>query len=369
MTSFTIDTRELSDALSAVTPVVPRKPPRDVLKCVKFKASAGTEDSLELSVTDLETYVVVKVTNGVMIQNTGEFVVPAQIMNEYVKSLESDTVDITLTDKGLIQISEQGAQFEVGIQDIDEFPDFPKPPQADSGIQVDVADLFQALDRVAFAVAGAGHPRWGALSAVCVELSEDAITLIGTDQHRASLASIPVTTELKDQYLVNAKPLAVLNKVFDQPVTLSFTNNAVVFSTDTRSMHIRLMQGNFPPVRQFVPNHTNVLKIDPRSFLKQVKKASLAADEHSSLKIVIKGDKIGLHAKTRIQRKLAKVEHGLDDYDGPDFEFAVNCKYLIDLLKAANSNEELEMQFNKNSQPILFKQNRFNHVMVPVEVR
>lgn len=369
MTSFTVDTRELGEALASVTPVIPRRPSRDVLKCVKFKAIMGQNDRLELSATDLETYVVINISSGVMVQNAGEFVVPAQVIIDYVKSLEAPTVDMTLANSGVIQISEDGAQFEVGIQDIDEFPDFPKRPTTNDDLELDVGDLFQALDRVAFAVASEGHPRWGALSAVCMELSENAITLIGTDQHRASLASISVTPGRKEQYLVNAKSLAILPKVFTEPVKLCFTNNAIIFYSDANSLYIRLMQGNFPPVRQFVPTHQNELKIDPRSFLRQVRKAALAADEHSSIKIVIKDDKIGLYAKTRIQRKLAKVEQTLEDYNGPDFEFAVNCKYLIELLKAANNNEELLMKFNKNHQPILFKQDRFDHVMVPVEVR
>ena len=369
MTSFTVDTRELGEALSAVVAIVPKRPSRDVLKCVKFRAHMGQTDYLELSTTDLETYVVTRLSSGVMVQNAGEFVVPAQVMVDYVKSLEGATVDMTLADSGVIQINEDGAEFQVGVQDIDEFPDFPQLPNGSDSLTLDVADLFQALDRVAFAVSAEGHPRWGALSAVCIELSENKVTLIGTDQHRASLACLDVATGKDEQFLVNSKSLAVLPKVFSEPVKLTFTNNAAIFHTDDSSLHIRLMQGNYPPVRQFVPNHSNKLTIEPAGFLKQVRKAALAADEHSSLKIVIKDEKIGLHTKTRIQRKLAKVEHALQDYDGPDFEFAVNCKYLMELLKAANSNEELEMRFNKNHQPILFKQNQFEHVMVPVEVR
>jgi len=369
MTSFTVDTKELGEALNAVTAVVPKRPSRDVLKCVKFKAHMGTEDYLELSSTDLETYAVIKLKTNVMVQNAGELVVPAQVMVDYIKSLEGSTVDMTLSDKGVIQINEDGAEFQVGIQDIDEFPDFPKFTKDTADLTLDINDLIQALDRVAFAVAGEGHPRWGALSAVCLELTKDKLTLIGTDQHRASLASLTTATDKTEQHLVNAKSLAVLPKVFSEPVKLGFTNNAIIFYTDDSSLHIRLMQGNYPPVRQFVPSHNNKLSLEPSSFLKQVRKAALAADEHSSLKIVIKNDIIGLYAKTRIQRKLAKVEQAIQDYDGPDFEFAVNCKYLMELLKAANSNEELEMSFNKNHQPILFKQAGFEHVMVPVEVR
>lgn len=371
MTSFTVDTKIFQNALASVYPIVPNKPSRDVLKGVKIIAKTGNPDTLELLVTDLETYAKAAIKTDVIVQTPGEFVAPAQVLFEYVKSLSEQNIELRITPEESIKVNESGTEFEVGIKDVDEFPEFPKIPDNLNWIDLPSADVALALSRVVFAVADKGHPRWGALSAICLDFSEDKITLIGTDQHRASLADIIVDTKISDkQFLVSAKALALLPKVLTGNLKVSVDNkNAVILTDGNNYLFVRLMHGNYPAVRKFVPKkHPNKLLIETNLLLHQVRKAALATDQHGLLRISLKKDKLLLAAKTREQRRVAKIEQDIV-YSGPEAEFAFNCKYLLDLLKAADNNEELEIQFNKSNHPVLFKQTDFKHVMVPMEIR
>lgn len=374
MASFIIDTTALTEALAALNSIIPNKPSRDILKCVRIVAKTGANgepDRIILYATDLETFAVVSLDQSVMVHKAGEFVVPGTPFLEYARTFDTTTVTITVTEDNTMKVNQDGAEFEVGTQDIDEFPDFPDLPDANqTWVPVGLTPFASALKKVIFAVADKGHPRWGALSAVAIECSANKVALIGTDQHRASVAEMESTTGLNDkQYLVSGKALALIPKVFSTDFYLHVEDkNALVFKAGSSYLFFRLMHGNYPPVRKFVPQHKSKLTFNPGALLKQAKKISLAVDEHESMKIILKESKLTLMSKTRQQRKVAKVEQDIV-YDGPDLQFALNCKYLLDLLKAADPEQEIEFYFNQNNQPIVFKQPSFNHVMVPLEVR
>jgi len=371
MTSFTVDTKIFEKALASVYPIVPNKPSRDVLKGVKIIAKSGATDTLELLVTDLETYAKASVKTDVIVQKAGEVVVPAQILFDYVKSLSAQNIELRATDEETVKVNESGTEFEVGIKDLDEFPEFPEIPKGINWIELSSANVSHALSRVGFAVADRGHPRWGALSAICMDFDKDKITMIGTDQHRASLVEVEADTKLSDkQFLVSAKALALLPKVLDGDIKVSVgSKNAVILTDGDNYLFVRLMHGQYPPVRKIVPKkHPNMLAIETKLLLHQVRKASLATDQHGTLRMSLSKDKLLLQTKTREQNRVAKIEQDVV-YSGPDAKFAFNCKYLLELLKAADNNEELEIHFNKSNNPVLFKQTNFDHVMVPLEVR
>jgi DNA polymerase-3 subunit beta len=310
-----------------------------------------------------------------MVQTPGEFTVPAQTLLDYIKVFDGDsTLTLLVTPEEVLRISDENdTEFQVGVEDMDEYPDFPEAPDNPNWVTILLPALTRALSQVIFAVADKGSPRWGTLNAVCLETGDRKITLIGTDQHRASVVDFDVEETLEEaSYLVPSKTLSLVPKIFKgDELQISFEDpHSLTFNDGITQILIRLMHGNYPPVKNFMPTsttHPNSLELDASSFLKEVKKSSLATDKHSTLKVELSSDKVTLKTRTREQRKSAKVEHRLD-YTGDDFEFAINCKYLLDMLKAS-SGDIVVMRFNQNTQPILFTQNNFRHFLVPQEVR
>ena len=228
------------------------------------------------------------------------------------------------------------------------------------------------MRRVVFAAADKSNIKWGALSAISLEINNNRATLIATDQTRASIAHVDIISNIKGvQYLVSIPALSLIPRVFGDTTILHVDKQkALIFTDETSSLFIRLMHGNFPEVADFIPKtHPNTLIISPTLFLKQVQKAALAAESKSGfVKIILTKDKLSLHTKEYAQHKSAKIEHQIS-YSGPDFQFGVHCKKIIELMKAADQDQDIEMKFNNNRQPLLFKQNNFEHFLVPLETR
>lgn len=364
----------LSDAIASLQTIVPKKPSRDIISCIKLVAvtgKGGLPDSVHLQATDLETFGLQIIDDGIFISKEGSCAVPSQSFLDYIKSLEESKLHLRVSDENKLVIEADKTSFELGLQDVEDFPEFPKLINSNDQIDIPLEEMKDSLKKVIFAVAEKSSPRWASLSSVCIEINKGKVSLIGTDQARASIVDIPVTTQIDNkQFLVSAKSISLLTKLFSSSFKLSTQDkNSLLFSNSNSYLYLRLMHGDYPPVKKIIPAKcSTTLEFNSGVILKQAKKASLAADENSSIKIELRKDEISLLTQTRKQRKSAKVAQEIE-YSGPDFDFALNCQYLLELLKAFDSEVPLKMGFNKNNQPILFTQNNFNHICVPQETR
>jgi len=357
-------------ALAAIMPTVPAKPPREVLKGLKFSAQIIPRSTLTIYTTNMELYATYQISDDLSVNKPGEFVVPAQTFNDYIKSLDDDLITLLVTPDDSLEISGKDALFSVGTLDIEEYPRFPDYPQ-DNIQWIEVSyDIFKtALGRASFAVADKGHPRWGALSAICMDFNKDEISLIGTDQKRASVASVKVKSDVTGKtLLLAADAVETIPKFFNDDFELALRENpnSLLIRQGNSNFQITPINGNFPPVKKFIPNHPNKMKITTLEFLSVVKKAALAAGDASALKISVVNSDATITAKTKEERRSSKVVCKLDN-TGPNIDFQVNWKYLVDVLKVCP--QEVELFYNRSNQPILIKADQFEHIIVPQEAR
>lgn len=370
MSLITIKTEALQAALEAMLPVVPSKPTRDILKGLKFEAKQGRPDSLTIYATDLERYASYSVQDPTqfLVGTEGSFVVPAVILGSYVKALGEPEVTLLVTPQNTLKLSAGNtSEFEVGILDIDDFPTFPSVSGVDY-VEVEAAALRFGLERVLFAVADKGHPKWGALSAVNLELENDKLSLIGTDQHRASISTITINSSVnqKKSLLVAGSALEIVSKIFNEKIKLILDNpNVLMLVSGRLTMYIRLISSRFPPVRNFIPKHPNKVSVESKPLLRELKKVNLATDKFSAIKICLRKDKIILTARTKEEKKSAKAECPITNA-GPDIDFTINCNYLMEVLKVGDS---FDLSYNRNNQPLMLQTSGFEHVIVPQETR
>jgi len=380
MASIIVNTKALRDALQPLQGIIPKKTHREALKCVHVTATTDPSHRVELRVTDLEVFALFVVEGSddegeerVVVNATGDFLIPAQTFGDYLKAIDDDTIELVFSKEDeILRIKANSTVFELGAIEQEEFPVFPTMPSFESRGWAELAtdSLTKVLDRVLFAAADRGHPKFGALNAVCIEVAKDQLTFMSTDQVRASIATFKTQVDVTKQLLVDPKGLAVIPKIFTEDLRAYLgSDESVVFASGSASLFVRLIHGKYPPVKNFIPQHySNGFSITAQEWLKQVKKVSLATDQNNELRIHLDKNHMKLLTKTREQRKHASVDVDVV-YPGPAIKFALNCTALMQLLKAADNEEELEVSFGQSHDPIYFKQTEFDHVVVPREVR
>ena len=364
MTSFSVKSVPFNQALSTLLPVIPTaKNARDICKSFCFSVCQNP-DRLILRATDLEMFCSLTLDDGVMVESKGEFLAPAQTIVDFSRSVTDIEFRFVVEENGVIQLRTSDSTFEVGSQDLEEFPPFPEMPEG-TVFEVEPEAFQEALEKVAFAVGDKHHPKYN-FTAVCFSFADGVLSLVGSDSRRASVAALPLAgPPLQRQVLLSLKALEEIPKLFSQTFRLVVGQFAVVAVFKENYLHLPIINGAFPSVKDFLPKHPHAFSFDATQMLHYVKKACLAVDSQNTLRVSFGKTGISFSARTKEQRKAAQVSLEIP-YQGPDFEFAVNGQHLIEVLKA--SKGEVSLQFNPDGGPLLFQQDSFQHLMVPMEV-
>ncbi len=144
---------------------------------------ATDEGRLRLSATNLELGISCWI--GAQIEEEGAVTVPARTFNDLIGTMPSDGVKLTLDERTqTLNVVCGSSNTDIKGIDAQEFPPMPVP-NLENGIELNVADLKEMIQQVAFA-ASADDAR-PVLQGVSMTVEGSEITLAATDGFRISV--------------------------------------------------------------------------------------------------------------------------------------------------------------------------------------
>ena len=170
---------------------------------------ATDEGRLKLVATNLEMAITYWL--GAKVEDEGAITVPAKLLNEFVASLPSDKINMSLSARTALQL--KCARFEARISGIDA-KDFPR-------YRVSKTELLPALkpkllERVLKVVfAAATDESRPVLTGINAEFDGDTLTLAVADGFRLAVYNMPLATRVdkKTTAIIPSKTLAELNRM------------------------------------------------------------------------------------------------------------------------------------------------------------
>jgi DNA polymerase-3 subunit beta len=274
----------LAHGLSIVSRAVSARSTLPVLANVLV---ATDEGRLRLSATNLELGITCWI--GAKIQEEGSTTVPARTFTELVTTLSDKQVDMSLNVRTQVLNVVCGASStDLKCIDAQEFPPMPIPDLA-QGIQINVADLKEMIQQVAFAASNdEARP---ILTGVLVEVSENHISLSAADGFRLSIRhaelSSPVPRPIRA--VIPARALTELARVSadgEQVISMVLPagRGQVIFHMKDAELASQLIEGSFPELDQLVPHSFNTRAVlSTTQFLKACKQAEIFAREGSHI--------------------------------------------------------------------------------------
>jgi DNA polymerase-3 subunit beta len=274
----------LAHGLSIVSRAVSARSTLPVLANVLV---ATDEGRLRLSATNLELGITCWI--GAKIQEEGSTTVPARTFTELVTTLSDKHVDMSLNVRTQVLNVVCGASStDLKCIDAQEFPPMPIPDLA-QGIQINVADLKEMIQQVAFAASNdEARP---ILTGVLVEVSENHISLSAADGFRLSIRhaelSSPVPRPIRA--VIPARALTELARVSadgEQVISMVLPagRGQVIFHMKDAELASQLIEGSFPELDQLVPHSFNTRAVlSTTQFLKACKQAEIFAREGSHI--------------------------------------------------------------------------------------
>jgi DNA polymerase-3 subunit beta len=204
------------------------------------------------------------------------------------------------------------------------------------------------------------------------DLKGNNLNMIGTDTHRLALSKGAVQTEqsLAGQFIIPSKTLGELSRLIqNEDCQVAITSNLAYFTFENVLIFCRLLEGAFPDYLSVIPKES-LIKVRAKTgdLLNAVERVSLFAMSNAdskTVKLEIDSASIKVFSQSEIGGGDEKIPA---QSEGDDLLIAFNCQYLIDGLRAAET-EEVLFEFTEALKPGIMRpatDDSFTYLILPV---
>jgi DNA polymerase-3 subunit beta len=354
---------QLLQGLQAVQNIVGSRTTLPILSNILLRAAEGR---LHLTATDLDVTVSCNVPANVT--EEGSVTVPGRKFVGITRELVVAEVELEADDKSAVTVRSGGSYFKINGLAASEYPPQPTFRQA-KAVTVPQDKLKAMLRRTAFAVSS-DESRY-VLNGIFFSLKEHKLTLVATDGRRLALtdedAEIPAESE--GDFIVPTKAINEISRLLEAGAAeIKFGENQVAFTLTPATeaglavvVISKLVDGTYPNYRQVIPQECLERVTVPREeLLHSLKRAEIMTSEKSnSVKLAFSRNQLAITANAPEigeSREIMALT-----YKGKDMAIAFNPAYLMDPLKALDTDEvylelidELSPGVVKSSEPFLY---------------
>lgn len=346
---FNCNKKDLVDAISVVQKAVAAKSTISILEGILIEAKGQT---ITLKGTDIDVSIeTVFVTE---VQEEGKLVVDSKMFGDIIRKLPNNVITIESLENNILNISAERSEFNLVYMEPNEYPEFPVIEDS-TKILVSQDKLKNMIKKVLFSVAT--EDTRPILMGVYFEVKEQKLNLVALDGYRMALATETIDSNENFSSVVSGKTLRDISSLLqdtDQNISLSFTDNHVLFEINSTKIISRLLQGEFIKYQNMIPDYSKLnVKINKDDLYEATERASVMANEGSSnlIKLNFEDDIVLVSSNS----KLGKVKEEVNiEKDGDSLEIAFNAKYIIDILKVMDE-ETILLELTSNISPCIIK--------------
>lgn len=319
---------KLKTALSGVERVVNNRSTLPILNNVLIRADRS---GVEIVATDLE--IGVKFFLGGKVEKEGVITVPGKTFINLVNNLHGDTV--TLTSKNnVLEVVCGDAKADINGMSGE---DFPVIPHVEGGKQVKIKGEILEDGLAAVDFAASRDESRPILTGVYFLSSDGSLTLAATDSYRLSEVVMDVNLGENFNVVIPNRTLQEVRRIMStgEEVELRVDENQVMFIFQNASLVSRVIEGEYPPYKQIIPQkHTLSAELDIQELTDALKTASIFSLEgSSSVKLVVKseGEVEVTSESSQLGNFVAKIPAVVAGEPG---EITFNAKYVLDGLNS-----------------------------------
>jgi len=290
---------------------------------------------------------------------TGSIVIQARYFSDIVRKLPENTIEIEADDQLKVTIRSGKAEFNLNGQNADEYPNLMKL-NTDDSFDIPTDLLKSVIKQTVFAVST--METRPILTGVNMKLQDNVLHFTATDSHRLASREIPVeeTNVTFSSVVVPGKSLNELSKILDdteETVDIRVTQNQILFRTKNLYFLSRLLDGNYPETSRLIPEQSKTtIHLNTKDLLHTIDRASLLAreDRNNVVKLTtVDGKTVEI---TSNSPEIGRVTEDLaaESIEGEELKISFSSKYMMDALKAIDS-EEVKIEFTGAMRPFILR--------------
>lgn len=350
---LTVAKKDLLKIVARMQGVAERKSTMPVLANVLLAAD-GT-GALRLAATDLYLSLIGRIPAD--IAKGGSVAVSAKDLFERVKMMPDGPVVIASQENATTTIKASGTARRYTLRGMpgDDFPPLPQPAEGSPTLALDVEVLAELIAKTHFSIST--DETRAHLNSALFEWDGEIVRMVTTDGHRLSKVDVKVAgRQASATMLIPLKAIQELRRLCDEmladgPTTgadgekkkpellITQSGASAFFQGAGTTFSVKLVDAQFPPYAQVIPQQSACTVRAPRSALADALKAvSVAASERTG------GVKLSLtNGSMRITSESPESGDGFDEipveFNGPNMSIGFNAKYFLDVLAAVGDDE------------------------------
>lgn len=365
------DLKELINALNIVSKTSSSKTTMPILEGVLFEAY---QNKLKLITNDLE--IGSEHTFPCEVIREGKTVVDLRMLNEIVRKIEDEFIEISVDDNLFVLKSVNGI-FKLAVMNPNEYPKLPVF-DIENSIQLEQCVFKDMIRRTLFSVStDENRPVYnGAL----VKVEDGVLTIVTIDGFRLSLKKYLSEKPINNfKAIIPGRVLSELLKILSDTegeyVRIGINRNQALFEIGNSIIISRLIEGEFLNYQSIIPEHYETkVRVKTKKLLDSFERVALFAkenkekDKKSPVKMKLSLDGITLSCVSEngdAKEDIAAL------VEGKELEIGFNPRYVIDALKVIEDTE-ICIEFTTNISPVLFKpvvSNEFTYVVLPIKIK
>lgn len=353
----------LAKALNTVARVANGRNTLPILSNVMLKTVGNR---LSIAATNLDIAITCYI--GSKVTDEGAITLPARLMQDFVSSLPSGVITLSLEDHKLHITTDKYQSVINGIS-ADEFPVM---PAITGGKKWFVAAKVLKAGLQQVVVAASNDEARPVLTGVYIHSHESKLYAVATDSYRLAEKILSKSSEQVD-LLVPASAMNDLLRItadYDGDIKITHDDQQVLFRVGDDELVTRLIEGKYPDYRKLIPQKfTTTVSLKRSDFVNITKVSSLFARESAGSITINVDEAKSLVSIQSVASQLGENTASANAKVTGSGDITLNSRYLIDALNVLN-DDEVTFGFNGKLEPCILRGNSttdYTHVIMPLK--
>ncbi len=364
---FTCKKEDICSAISNVSKAVSPKSTIAALEGIKLRLDMS---SLELTGYDLEIGIITYIECES--SDTGEVVLNSRLFSEITRRMPSDMITYEIDENLNMKIYGGNAEYQISAISAEEYPALPEI-ERENPILINQETLKSMINQTNYATSlNDAKP---ILTGELFDIEDSGINMVAIDGFRLAIRYEKINCNEKHYFVVPSKALLEASRILKEDAENEceiFVNSKhILFDINGYRIFTRLLEGEFHNYKNSVPKEfkTEVI-VNTSDIVHCLERCSLLLNEKNKapVKCSFGNGEIKINCKTGIGRLDDSIEA---EIDGESVLIGFNNKYLLDALKAADTDKvRIQMTGSNRAVKILpFQGDSFTFIVMPVQIK
>jgi DNA polymerase-3 subunit beta len=361
---LTCSREDFVSRLGIVSRAVSTRSSVQILAGVLLRASRG---ELQLAATDMELSL--RTSLDAQVEDDGSVVVPGRLLVDLARLLPDSEVQLEhRADEGVLGLVCGSASYRLHTYSAE---DFPRLPEIDD-TQIFTVDAEALLETVAQVSRSASRDESRpVLTGILARFEPGKLVMAATDSYRLAVKETDLAGSTRElEAIIPARALTELARIAGATTQLELgvQENQVAFRTDEAVLTTRRIDGQFPNVKQLLPEQFEHVVTLPRSeLLDVVRRVSVMAQRNSPLRLRFSEGELEVSAQTQ---DVGEAKESLPaPFAGDALEIGFNPEFLRDGIESVQS-DEIQLKLISPLRPGLIQgeSDDYSYLIMPIRL-